>query len=231
METDRELRAEIKIYYDLQLPENQVQPAPLLIAVHGYAGNKRAMMREAVALAPKNFAIAALQGFHQHWRQPNAEPGKMPKVGFAWLTDYKAEESVAVHHKALGDLIENLIAEGVADARQIFLLGFSQSCALNFRFAFSSSNLLAGVVGISGGIPGDWETNDNYLKLNAPVLYIYGDDDEFYPLAKLNANAGKLNLKATNLQTKVYPGKHEITQEMREDIKIWLQNNAKEQRG
>ena len=226
MQTDRELRAETKLYYDLLLPENQTAPAPLLIAIHGYGGNKRQMMREAQALAPEDFAVAALQGFHQHWRDTNPAQGKMPKVGFAWLTDYKSEDSVAVHHRAVRDLTQNLIAEGVADAGQIFLLGFSQSCALNFRFAFTNSDLLRGVIGISGGIPGDWETSEVYRQITAPVLYIYGDDDEFYPLEKLNGNADKLAIRATNLQTKAYRGKHEITDEMRADVKKWLDSNA-----
>ncbi|MEP6924251.1 MAG: dienelactone hydrolase family protein [Pyrinomonadaceae bacterium] len=225
LQTDRELTAEIKLYYDLLLPENVKTPAPLLIAVHGYGGNKRQMMREARSLAPENFVVAALQGFHQHWRESTAEKGMMPKVGFAWLTNYKSEESVAVHHRVVSDLIQHLIAEGVADQRQIFLLGFSQSCALNFRFAFSNPELLSGVVGISGGIPGDWETSELYQKLNAPVLYVYGDADEFYPLEKFDENANKLKLRAANLESKGYQAKHEITLEMRENVKTWLRNN------
>lgn len=227
LQTDCELTAEFKLYYDLLLPENETQePAPLLIAVHGYGGNKRAMMREARAIAPENFAIAALQGFHQHWREQTTEKGQMPKVGFAWLTNYHAEDSVAVHHRAISDLIENLIMKGVADKNNVFLLGFSQACALNFRFAFSKPGQLTGVVGISGGIPGDWQTSDAYQNISAPVLYVYGDADEFYPLEKFDENAVQLKSHTANLQTKGYPAKHEITAAMRDDIKVWLQENS-----
>lgn len=225
LQTDRELRAEIKLYYDLLLPENAPEnknekPSPLLIAVHGYAGNKRAMMREARQIAPAGFAVAALQGFHQHWREPNAAKGALPKVGFAWLTNYKSEDSITVHHRALKDLIQNLRGENIAD--KIYLLGFSQSCALNFRFAFSNPDLLDGVIGICGGIPGDWETNEIYQNLNAPVFYLYGTEDEFYPLAQFEKNADKLKLRADNLQTQIFDAKHEITNEMRGEIKSWL---------
>jgi predicted esterase len=55
-------------------------------------------------------------------------------------------------------------------------------------------------------------------------MYIYGDDDEFYPLEKFDENARKLKLRALNLQTKAYGGKHEFIDEMRQDVKIWLQN-------
>lgn len=225
LQTDLSLTAEIKLYYDLSLPETTEKPFPLLIAVHGYGGNKRAMMREARALAPENFAIASLQGFHQHWRESESRKDNMPKVGFAWLTNYKSEESVAVHQKALQDLVDDLIDRKVADKHNIFLLGFSQACALNFRFAFTRINVFRGVIGISGGIPGDWETNVIYEKTNAAVFYLYGDNDEFYPLEKLDENAEKLKTRTDNFQSKNYRAKHEITEEMQNDIKTWLQNN------
>lgn len=222
--TERFLTAEIKVYYDLLLPENQAKPAPLLIAIHGYAGNKRAMMREARAVAPDDFAVCSIQGLHQHWRdRETAAPDKMPKVGFAWLTNYKSEDSVAVHHRIVKDLIADLIAENIADASRIYLLGFSQSCALNFRFAFTNSDSLAGIIGISGGVPSDWETNQNYQTLDAPVFYLYGTRDEFYPLDKFSENAERLKLRARNLKTQVYDAAHEITDEMRRDVRAFLE--------
>ncbi len=47
---ERELRAEIKLYYDLHLPDER--PAPLLVALHGYGASKGRMMREARQIAP-----------------------------------------------------------------------------------------------------------------------------------------------------------------------------------
>jgi phospholipase/carboxylesterase len=221
LQTDLELKAEIKLYYDLFVPENAEKNAPLLIALHGYGAHKKYMMREAQKIAPEGFVIAALQGFHQHWREPQ-EKGAPPKIGFGWLTSFKAEDSVQVHHRALLDLIENLTDAGVADRNRIFLLGFSQTCALNFRFAFSHPEHLRGVVGISGGIPGDWKTNENYKKTDAPVFYLYGTRDEFYPLETFERNAEELKTRAANYQSKVYDAAHEITDEMRRDINRWL---------
>src|SRR6266550_2365524 len=148
---ERSFKAEIKLYYDIQKPA--VSPAPLLIALHGYGANKRQMMSEARQMAPENFAIASLQGFHQHLKEPK-EPGGPLRFGFGWLTNFHPEESIEMHHRALLDLTEHLISESVADPAKIFLLGFSQSCALNYRFSFTYPNRLRGVVGICGGLPG-----------------------------------------------------------------------------
>ena len=219
-ETDLHLNAEIKLYYDLHVPDDRENPVPLLVAVHGYGAHKRYMMREAKLVAPADFAIVSIQAPHQHFRP--TESGY--KVGFGWLTDFKAEESVALHQIFLRRLIEKLSSENVIDARQIYLFGFSQACALNFRFALTYPETMRGVIGISGGIPSDLETNEVYKRLNADVLYLYGDTDEFYPLEKFQTYENRLKKFAPNMRSKCYEAKHEITAAMREDTRIWLKN-------
>jgi predicted esterase len=219
MQTDLSLTAEIKLYYDLYLPENLVKPAPLLIAVHGYGAHKRYMMREAKQIAPENFAIVSLQAPNQHFRR--TDDGGY-RIGFGWLTDYKAEESVALHQKFVLDVIENLKNEGIIDEKQIYLYGFSQACALNFRFAFTHPDVLRGVLGISGGIPGDLETNEIYRPTKADVFYLYNNNDEFYPLEKFAGFADKLKDYLPRFEAKCYDAKHEITDEMRNDMRKWL---------
>src|SRR3954467_5283778 len=129
-QSDRTLPAQINLYYNLLAAS--VKTAPLLIALHGYGASKWHGMREAKLTAPDGFALAALQGPHQHLREPKA-PGGPLRYGFGWLSNYRAEESVAIHHRALIEIIDALVDEEIADRRQIFLLGFSQSCALNYR--------------------------------------------------------------------------------------------------
>lgn len=218
LQTDLSLTAEIKLYYDLYLPENPVKPAPLLITVHGYGAHKRYMMREAKQIAPENFAIVSLQAPHQHFRRTDAGY----KIGFGWLTDYKAEESVALHHKFVLDVIEKLKNEQIIDEKRIYLYGFSQACALNFRFAFTHPEIPCGVLGVCGGIPGDLETNEIYRPTKADVFYLYSNNDEFYPLEKFAGFAEKLKDYLPNFESKSYEAKHEITDEMRADIKKWL---------
>ncbi|HEV7905306.1 MAG TPA: hypothetical protein VGO96_15805, partial [Pyrinomonadaceae bacterium] len=150
---DRSVPVESKIYYDLFAPAPS--PAPLLVALHGYGSNKGRMMREARRFAPENFAVAAVQGVHQHLKEPKEE-GAPLRYGFGWLTNFRAEESVALHQRALLDIISTLIDEKIADRNRVFLFGFSQSCALNYRFAFTHAERLRGVVGVCGGMPGDW---------------------------------------------------------------------------
>ncbi len=219
----RTLKAEIKLHYDLHRPERS--PAPLLIALHGYGSSKRHMMRDATQMAPAGFNIAALQGMHQHLKEPK-EPGGPLRFGFGWLTNFHPEESVAVHHQAILDLSKSLIDEGIADRERIFLLGFSQTCAMNYRFAFTHPNLLRGVIGMCGGMPGDWETSKVYQPTGAAVFHLAGTRDEFYTPERVADYEERLRLRARDVELKSYDAGHEIVPAMRDDVKKWLEKYA-----
>lgn len=219
MKTDLSFPSEVKLYYDLYTPART--PAPLLIALHGYGSNKGRMMRDARAAAPENFAVASLQGFHQHLKEPR-EPGGPLRYGFGWLTNYHPEDSIRLHQQALTHLIESLTSRGVARGERVFLLGFSQSCALNYRFAFTHVELLRGVVGICGGLPGDWETSALYRATRASVFHLHGERDEFYPPSRVADYGARLSTRAADVCVRSYDAGHEMTSDMREDVRAWL---------
>jgi predicted esterase len=220
--TDLTFKAEINLYYDLHIPDD-AQDAPLLIAVHGYGAHKRYMMREARLVAPDDFVIASVQGPHQHFRQ-TADGGY--RIGFGWLTEHKPEEYVRLHHDFLQRVIDYLVEAGAVDRSRVFLYGFSQACALNLRFAFTHPEVPHGVIGVCGGIPGDLDTNPIYKPFDAETLYLYGDDDEFYTQEKLAGFDAKLRAMLPNYRSKQYQAKHEITEEMRNDIREFLNERS-----
>jgi len=220
---ERSFKAEIKLYYDIQKPA--VSPSPLLIALHGYGANKRQMMSEARQMAPQNFAIASLQGFHQHLKEPK-EPGGPLRFGFGWLTNFHSEESVAIHHQALLELTHTLVDEGVADSKRVFLLGFSQTCALNYRFAFTHPDHFRGVIGICGGLPGDWETSEVYKPTPAAVFHLAGTRDEYYPPVPVADYEQRLRMRSPSAELKSYDAAHEFVPAMRDDVRAWLNKHA-----
>jgi len=223
LQTDLSLKAEFNLYYDVFVPENLTAPAPLLIAVHGYGAHKRYMMLEAQQVAPEGFVIASVQGPHHHFRQT----GGGYRVGFGWLSDVNSAEYVALHHEFVLRVIDKLDADGLIDRSQIYLYGFSQACALNFRFAFTHPEIAAGVIGVCGGIPGDLDSNENYKPFKGRTFYLYGDDDEFYTQEKFAGFDAKLRATLPNYESKQYVAKHEITPEMRKDIRMFLEDSTR----
>ena len=176
-------------------------------------------------IAPPEFAVASLQGFHQHLKEPKEKGGPL-RYGFGWLTNFHPEESIALHHRALLDLIDTLALENIADRKRVFLLGFSQSCALNYRFAFTHAESLRGVIGICGGLPGDWESSELYKQTDAAVLHLCGERDEFYPPERVASYAAQLKERAHDVKMKSYDAGHEITEQMREDVRAWLSERS-----
>lgn len=228
--SERELKIELPLRYDVRLSAVTSPHAPLLIALHGYGGSKRQMMREAVQIAPDEFVIACPQGVYQHIREPRdrGDPNAPLRFGFGWLTNYRAEESVRLHHEILSRIIGELGAEESIDPRRVFLLGFSQSCALNYRFAFTHADVLRGVIGICGGLPGDWETSTAYLSTAARVLHLAGARDEIYQPLRTDDYPARLRSRAADVEYNSYDAGHEITDEMRRDVRAWLARGAAE---
>jgi predicted esterase len=217
-ETDLSVTAQIELYYDVYVPDGLATPGPLLIAVHGYGAHKRYMMREAKLVAGDKYVIAAIQAPHPHFRQTSDGY----RVGYGWLSDQKSEDHIRLHHKFVLDVIDKLDADGLIDRGQIYMYGFSQACALDFRFAFTYPNILKGIVGVCGGIPGDLETNEIYKPFSADTFYLYGDDDEFYTQEQFAGFNEKLAATLPNYRSKHYAAKHEITDAMRTDTGHFL---------
>jgi phospholipase/carboxylesterase len=220
---ERVVTAHITLRYDV-VPAD-ARAAPLLIALHGYGASKWHALREAKMIAPDGMALAALQGPHQHLREPKKKGGPL-RYGFGWLTNFHPEESVAIHHQALLQMIDELSGEGIANPKRIVLLGFSQSCALNYRFAFTHPNILRGVIGICGGLPGDWNTNDAYKETDAAVFHLAGEHDEYYGPERVANYAEQLRQRAKDVEFRSYDAGHEISPAMRDDIREWLQNRS-----
>lgn len=219
IESDLSVKAELDLYYDLYVPEGVDEMAPLLIAVHGYGAHKRYMMREAKLVAGDKFVIASLEAPHPHYRR--TKDGGYA-IGYGWLSSERPEPHIELHHKFVLDVIDKVAADGLIDPAQVFMYGFSQACALNFRFAFTYPEVLRGLVGVCGGIPGDLDRNTIYKPFAAETFYLYGDDDEFYTQEQFAEFNNKLAATLANYTSKHYAAKHEITDEMRGDTKGFL---------
>ncbi|MGH9846334.1 MAG: alpha/beta hydrolase [Blastocatellia bacterium] len=222
--TERRLLIEFPCYYDLYVPEGD-QPKPLVIATHGYGGDKTSMMKLMRRINERDYAIAALQGPHQHMIMPTKESPKLG-YGFGWLSNFKADESVAIHHHLLRQIIETIRKSGEADASRVFLVGFSQSVGANFRFAFTHPELVRGVVAICGGIPGDWESEGKYRSSAVDVLYVAAERDEFYTPERMRQNAAALERRARSVELRFFDATHEVPRDAYPVINDWLARHA-----
>jgi predicted esterase len=213
-------------YYDLDFPKAPGRGrSPLLIALHGYQGDKDSMMRLARRVAAERMIVISLQGHNQFFIRHGTNDltdTKTYRVVFGWGTSYKMEESVRIHHEAIRKLIDVAVGQHRADANRVFLLAFSQACAYNYRYVFSYPGEIHGVVGVCGGVPGDWHENPVYQPACTHVLHIAATDDEWFTREKNLENKRKLAERAASLDFRFYKSEHRFPRRSIPYIRRWI---------
>jgi predicted esterase len=216
MNEDRSFTARLDCHYCLQLPEHLDGSTLLVVALHGFGANPEAMLGLTGRLFETPPVLAALQGPYQFFQSPAAR-----EVGYGWITNRRPAESIRLHH----DMVLHVLREageqfGIPPERRL-LLGFSQAVALNYRFATAYPDAIRGVIGICGGIPGDWDVGSPQ-SIRASVLHIASREDEYYPLEKTEAYPETLRRHAADVDFQWIDGGHRMPGNASGIVTPWL---------
>ncbi|HSD52490.1 MAG TPA: hypothetical protein VLG48_13890 [Candidatus Methylomirabilis sp.] len=213
-------------FYDLHVPDPPPggRGYPLLVALHGYGGTKESMLALARRICGDRCAIASLQGPHQHTQRRRGHPGgtRAVRIAFGWGTMHNSAENQTLHHEFIRRVTRVVSRTHRIDRRKIFLLGFSQSVGLNYRFAFTYPNTIRGVVGVCGGIPGDWETSRKYRRSGTDILHLSGTKDPFYPLERVRTFKAALERRSASVEHHFLPVGHIFSRRCLPTIRRWL---------
>ncbi len=178
--------------------------------MHGYAMTPLPMLGLAKQFVPPSFLIVAIQG-----PQSAYAPGTTatePKSGFHFGVSPDAEDNRAVHRAAVAAAIEWAATQG-GDALRVSLAGFSHSCSFNYRLALAPPHGVPfrAVVGICGGVPGEWKEDGapgtSFSKVT-PVLHISTRQDEWYPPGKVAPYKGRLEARFASAEHLQHDGGH-----------------------
>lgn len=215
----------IRRYYDLQLPkaDGHHRRWPLLIALHGFEGDKTSMMAVASRIAEGHMIVMSLQGQNQFFIRRHDPRGN--RVGFGWGTSYKMGESIQLHHEGIRRLIQIAVKEHQADPERVFLLAFSQACSYNYRYAFSHPRQIRGVIAVCGGVPGDWNENPRYRKARTHVLHIAATEDEWYSREQNEEYRRKLGERAASVDFRFYESTHKFPRASIPHIRQWIKDH------
>jgi len=224
------LTATIRRYYDIELPSARGSRLrwPLLLALHGYQGDKDSMMRIARRVADGRMIVISLQGPHQFFINYGTNDLTDPKtyrVGFGWGTSWKMEEMVELHHANLHALIDLAVRRHRAARSQVFLLAFSQGCAYNYRFVFTHPRVVRGAIGVCGGVPNDWNENPRYKPARTHVLHIAATDDEWFSREKNREFRRKLAERTASLDFRFYNSPHKFPRTSIPHIRKWIEKH------
>ena len=218
----------VRRYYELELPRAHdsrrkgARGWPLLIALHGYQGDKDSMMRVARRIANGRMVAISLQGPNQFFVNYGDDP-KNYRVGYGWGTTWRMEESVELHHSNLRALIDLAVRRYHAARSRVFLLAFSQACSYNYRFVFTHPGTIRGAIGVCGGVPGDWDSNPKYRRAETHVLHIAATKDQWYSREKNLDFRRQLTERAASLDFRFYNSSHRFPRTSIPHIRKWIE--------
>ena len=226
IEVERRVVIPMTAFFDVRLPESPPPKRghPLLVALHGYGGTKESMLALAHRICGDRFAIASLQGPHQHTQRRRGS--REVRIAFGWGTMHNSPENQAVHHELVRQVIREVSASYPIDRKKVFLLGFSQSVGLNCRFAFTYPNAIRGLIGVCGGIPGDWDSSPRYRRSATDVLYISATKDPFYAPERVRTFKAALERRASSVEHLFVTTRHIFPRRCIPDIRRWLLAHA-----
>ena len=223
---EKYFRSSIRRYFEIELPQGNPwhQRWPLLVALHGYEGNKDSMMRIAHHIGVGNMVVISVQGPYQFFRRFGKNPRNF-RVGFGWGTTHKMEDSIHLHHRDLETIIGIAVRTYHADPGRVFLLAFSQACALNYRYIFTHPRAIHGAVAVCGGVPGDWNDNPHYRPAATHILHIAAREDEWYSCEKNLEFRRLLAQRAATLDFRFYKSTHKFPRPSLPHIRRWIEKH------
>jgi predicted esterase len=208
--------ARLDCHYLLHVPGPIDTGTLLVVTLHGFGQNAEMMLPLTEKLMGGRHVIASLQGPNQFFL-----PGTTSEAGFGWGANRHAPSSIRLHHDMVLHVLNEAGREyGIPPERRL-LVGFSQQVALNYRFAATWPDAVRGVIGLCGGLPGDWETA-NYQPVKASVLHVARREDEFYPPSVTEQYAGRLRIRVGDVEFHMLDGGHRFPSKGSALVEGWL---------
>jgi predicted esterase len=209
--------AQIECSYLIHVPETIDDTTLLATALHGYGSNAQDMLRLTVPTVGQHHIVAALQAPNQHY----STTGPDAREAYNWGIRQQWSPAIDLHHRMVKQVLTLLRERFSLGPEKTVLLGFSQPVGLNYRFAGTNPGWVRGVIGICGGVPRDWEEVD--YQVDAAILHIARDEDEFYPLTTVEKFPERLRTHASDVEFHLLPGGHRFPSKAGSVIQPWLQ--------
>jgi phospholipase/carboxylesterase len=203
----------------LDYSTGDAEGSPLLLMLHGYGSNEKDLMSLA-PLLDRRLRIMSLRA-----------PLQMGYEMYGWFPIEFTDDSITVDREAAGrarDILRKFLMETIEACKpaggKVFLMGFSQGAVMNYLTAFSSPELLHGVIALSGQLP-DGRPDATSLSAELkklPFLVVHGLYDNVLSIDRGREADRWLRSNVSDLTYREYPMGHEIDDAALELTASWL---------
>ena len=178
-------------------------PWPALFSFHGY-GEDAATNMAVLQRIPQasGWLFVAVQALHPFYT-------KNERVVASWMTRQDRELAIADNVRYVAGVVEAVSHEFGTKSSPIVFAGFSQGVAMAYRAAARIP--AAGVIALAGDLPPDVTPDVVGAGPYPDVLIGRGTTDNWYTDEKMAADVARLKGLARSVETCVFEGGHEWT--------------------
>jgi phospholipase/carboxylesterase len=195
-------------------PENEPEPRPALLLLHGRGADEVDLFGLADALDPRLVVISARAPFRlgpgYHWYE-------LVDIG------RPEPETFAAGFGLLRDFVEHVIERYAIDPARLYLLGFSQGAMMTGAYILAQPSRVAGAIVLSGYLPLNAGLSNNAAGLRGkPFFVAHGTQDPVIPIAFGRQTRDYLEQAGAELTYREYPMAHFVSEVELEDLADWL---------
>ncbi|GAB4459337.1 MAG: alpha/beta fold hydrolase [Anaerolineae bacterium] len=190
-------------------------PAPLVVMVHGFAGDETSMwiFRQTV---PPGVAIVA----------PRA-PIPLDAGGFVWFRYDRKRlqpqvESLDAAQQKLAHFLARLPAHYPVDPTQLVLMGFSQGAMMVNQFIINHPDEALGVASLAGAVPLPPQNPQSHQLGGVPVFVAHGLRDDVIPVKQGRLTHRIFSALGADVTYGEYPAAHKLHTDGIKALKQWL---------
>lgn len=210
---------EPSLHYLVRPPKIKSDNPPLLLFLHGVGGNEQNLFSLADSF-PDNYLVVSARG-----------PLTLGQNSYAWFNVNFSngkpiinEKEAEASRKVILKFLDELKHKESYDAKNVYLMGFSQGGIMSYSTALTEPEKIAGIAVMSGRLlPEVKPLIASNTRLSKLKVYIsHGTQDNVLPVQYAYDAIDYLQSKGVKPEFKEYPNGHSITQEMLSDVIKWL---------
>ena len=207
------------LHYLVRQPTVQTGKPPLIILLHGVGSSEQAMFSFAGEL-PGNFLVVSARAPYQIGTGRYARYQVDFSTGKPIINADQEEKS----RNTIIQFIQELKQQLSFDDQQVYLGGFSQGAIMSYSVGLTRSDLIHGIVILSGRL---LEEVKPFIAMNKKlhdleVFIAHGINDSTLSIQYARAGAAYLKTLDVKLTYKEYLEGHGINKEMLLDLGEWL---------